>query len=160
MKSIVKSVKENALFITIYAIVLIPIIAMLTLVMLTGTAVAETANLEEGTEFVFVMSPGESQQLKIAITADNDETTYRLEPDLIISDVDFDDLERINDDWAWNFDEYVNIELGPQGTYELIFEFLPPEGTLAGTYEFIYKLYKNPDETEDYQTLSIKITLT
>lgn len=157
-----KSYKESFLFTALLALVFMPIAIML---ILTGAALAETAELEDGTDFVFVMEPGEAYDF--TCTFQNQEEgifAYLLKPDITIIDlVDFEetkDLIDINDVWVWFDNENWHSDAAGYVTFlkndeqgGCAFSFRPPKNTPAGDYEFTYQLVKYA--AEDWNRMGI-----
>ncbi len=104
-------------------------------------------------EIYIPMKAGEERDVTVRIRSAKN-ITFELTPSLIVSDAS-DDNEP-HDDWAWCFDEYKEITLEPNVSYEIKFELLPQEDVPAGNYEFYYEL-RDGKETVKRIEIHVKI---
>lgn len=165
--------RESLFFGILYAIVFLPIIAML---VLTGTAMADT-ELINYRPMVEIGYWGDPQDITIDPTSKHPDyrtivllnlnkwcpepITCRIVPNYVISDIEVDDSVPNPDDWNfdnWDFVSTDDFQLTPGAEYILQFFFTPPEDTPAGTYEFVYDIEFVTEPAWSTQ-LAFKITI-
>lgn len=157
-------------------VVIIPVILFvglfLTMIVMTGLAMAETPAPEQNPmpepvctpapmaeddadidpdffgnhSYIFKMKAGEERLVRFNIVTGDTPETYILEPDLVVSEASDVDLLVNNDDWVYCTDEWEDLVLFTNDRREIIFDILPPEGTLEGHYEFTYRIIKDFSE--------------